>query len=132
MAKILVAEDNFANQRLLSYRLRKLGHTVEVCNDGIEALKLIENEVFDLAILDISMPNMDGLTLLKNVRQTDGMENLPVIMLTASAIEQHRNIAAINNVGAFLEKPISSQVLKKNVNQLIGASSQKTAVPKLK
>jgi len=119
MAKILIVEDHFPNQRLNSYRLRHQGHSVEVIDNGVDALELIQNQVFDLAILDIGIPKMDGLTVLKHIRAEAQTRSLPVIMLTASALNQHEEIAIATGANCFLHKPISSQELREAVNSLL-------------
>ncbi|MCP4141799.1 MAG: response regulator [Chloroflexi bacterium] len=119
MAKILIAEDHFPNQRLISYRLRHQGHSVVGVDNGVDALEHIQNQVFDLAILDIGMPKMDGITTLKHIRAEAKTRFLPVIMLTASALHQQENAATSAGANCFLHKPISSQELNEAVDSLI-------------
>jgi len=119
MTKILIAEDHFPNQRLISYRLRLQGHSVVVTDNGVDALEHIQNQDFDLVILDIGMPKTDGITVLKHIRTEERTRSLPVIMLTASALYQHENAARAAGVNYFLHKPISSQELSEAVDSLL-------------
>lgn len=119
MAKILIAEDYFPIQRLISYRLRQEGHSVVVADNGIEALEHIQNQKFDLVILDIGMPKMDGLTTLIHIRSKEKTRSLPVIILTASALNQDEISAIAAGVNCFLRKPISSHDLCETVDSLL-------------
>lgn len=119
MATILVVDDNAINRRVLSLTLSSNGFTVVTAVDGQNALDLLENQSVDLAIVDISMPIMDGITLLRELRQSDQYMNLPVIMLTSSSMDEDR--VSANEAGAndFLTKPTSSWDLLETVRRYI-------------
>ena len=119
MATIVIAEDHLPHRKLLSYRLRRVGHDVISSVNGLEALDKVEKSCPQLVILDISMPEMDGLTTLKTLRADERFKNTPVILLTASAVDKHRKMAFSSGADRFLSKPVSTKELIDTVNELI-------------
>jgi CheY-like chemotaxis protein len=111
MANILVVDDNPVIQLMLSLMLKRNDQTVFTAASGREALELLERTNVDLAILDVNMPDMDGLTLLKQLRDDERYQSLPVVMLTASGREQVRLVAKQKGANGFLTKPTSSREL---------------------
>jgi CheY-like chemotaxis protein len=107
---LLVVDDNEINRDMLSRRLKRRGYTVMVAVDGKKALKLIEENDFDLVLLDIMMPGIDGIEVLKILRERYSMVDLPVIMVTAK--NQSEDIAQALNLGAndYVTKPIDFPV----------------------
>lgn len=119
MANILIVEDHSITQRVLSKRLRDAGYEVVTANDGLEALAVLADFVPDLIISDIAMPGMDGLTLLKRVREDERFISTPFLMLTTSVLDQHRQDAIDSGASGFLEKPVSSWELDATVRKLL-------------
>jgi chemotaxis family two-component system sensor histidine kinase/response regulator PixL len=119
MASILVAEDNLVMQKLLSKRLRDAGHHIQLAENGIEALALLERVPVDLILCDIAMPQMDGLTLLRRVRRNEQFHHVPIVMLTTSVLDQHRQEAQQAGANGFLLKPVSSWELETMINSLL-------------
>ena len=107
-ASILVVDDYVVTQRVLSTQLRKGGYEVTTAGSGQEALCFLAQRTFNLAIIDVAMPEMDGITLLEKVRKERGETKMPVIMLTASALDEDRIRAQAAGSSDFLTKPISS------------------------
>jgi CheY-like chemotaxis protein len=120
MATVLVAEDNMVNQRIYSQMLRNKGHNVVLANHGQHALELLADQTVDLAIIDISMPVMDGLTLLQHLRANERYHTLPIIMLTASGQDQDRLAAEASGANEFLTKPASSQQFSEAIDRQLG------------
>lgn len=116
MAKILVVEDYTVTLRLLSYLLQVNGHAVTSAEDGLQALDHLSQNHFDLIIVDIAMPRMDGLTLVRRMRADERYTAIPVIMLTASGEDHHRKEALESGANGYLMKPISSVELNNAVN----------------
>ncbi len=110
-AYILVVDDNADNRDMLSRRLIRRGYAVAVAEDGLAALKLIENEKFDLVLLDIMMPRMSGLEVLSTIRRTYSVADLPVIMATAK--DQSDDIVSALKLGAndYVTKPLDFPVV---------------------
>lgn len=108
MATILVVEDYLVAQRMYSHMLRKRGHTVVVADNGCTALEQLARTSIDLVVADLSMPEMDGVSLLQRIRADQRYHHLPVIMLTASGQEHDRLRARAEGASDFLTKPASS------------------------
>jgi CheY-like chemotaxis protein len=120
VAKILIVEDYPVTQRVLSLTLKNSGHDVQIANNGLEALQRLDLAPIDLALVDIAMPEMDGLELLRQLRLDKRYNALPVIMLTASGQDEDRQTAL--NIGAdgFLTKPTSSRELLETIQRFVG------------
>jgi CheY-like chemotaxis protein len=120
MATVLVVEDYAVTRRMLSYTLAQDGYTVVTAAHGKEALKRLAETPVDIAIVDIAMPEMDGLTLLRHLRANERYKRLPIVMLTASGQDADRIQAKAEGANDFLSKPTSSRELLDTVNRLLG------------
>ncbi len=110
---VLVAEDNAVNQRLASRLLEKRGHRVTVTANGREAVEAIANNKFDLVLMDIQMPKMDGFEATAIIREKemhDG-DHIPIIALTANAMKGDRERCLASGMDGYLSKPIAPQEL---------------------
>ena len=118
MAKILLAEDEVNIASFIERGLREFGHTVSVVHDGAAAWQFVQNEPFDLLILDIIMPKMNGLDLCRQYRQHFGYTS-PVVMLTALGTTD--DIVKGLDAGAddYLVKPFSFQELEARIKALL-------------
>lgn len=119
MATILVVDDYSTSQRLLGFILRQNNHTVVTAIHGLSALEQLAKMPVDLVITDLSMPEMDGLTLLQQLRADPRLMSLPVIILTGSAYEQDNARAKAAGATSFLTKPVESEELISMVNRLL-------------
>jgi CheY-like chemotaxis protein len=117
--KILVVDDEPNNQRILTYTLNKAGYECTAIADGENTLRWLQNNLPDLAILDVSMPGMDGITLLSHIRQDNKFENLPIIILTGSGDDDERQRAEQLGIQGFLTKPASSKTVLDVVSGLL-------------
>jgi len=118
---VLVVDDNADNRRIMQFPLRRAGYTVRTADCGQAALKIHAQETIDVALIDLSMPDMDGITLLKKLRQRDA--HFQAIVVTAyGSIE--RAVEAMK-AGAldFLTKPVRSEVLLAQVEKALAMSS---------
>ena len=122
MAHILIVDDDSNNQRMLSYSLRKVGYDVQLASNGQAGLDVLKSQEINLAIIDLSMPIMDGLSLLRLIRADDVFSQLPVIILTASGDDDELSIAEKLGIEAFLTKPSSSRILLKLVANILPLS----------
>ncbi len=120
---VLVVEDNRVNQRLASKHLEKLGHTVVIANNGLEALQQIEQQSFDLVLMDVQMPEMDGLEATKQLRNREigTGRHVPVIALTAHAMEGDRAACLAAGMDDYVSKPIVYQQLLEAIQAVIAA-----------
>jgi len=110
---LLVVDDNEMNRDLMALQLRKQGYTVTVAASGYKALELLEEhdtQPFDLILLDIMMPGMNGLDMLLEVRKKYSMLNLPIIMVTADDLEESIIEALQRGANDYLVKPLNLQV----------------------
>ena len=119
MALILVVDDYPGLQRILSLTLQMHDYLVVTAGNGREALSLLRTEAIDLVITDVSIPEMDGLSLLGEIRADKALSDLPVIVLTAIGQEEVREAAAQKGASGFLTKPPSSQELVEVVSRFL-------------
>jgi CheY-like chemotaxis protein len=108
--RILLAEDNPVNQRVAIVMLRKLGHQVSVVDDGAQAVARAEAETFDLALMDVQMPHLDGLEASARIRARAalaGKPRLPIIAMTAHAMKGDRERCLEAGMDDYLSKPIT-------------------------
>lgn len=119
MPTILVVDDSPVILRMLSLTLRRAGYTVLTAPNGEEALAWLSQHALDAMIVDLAMPGMDGLTLLRHVRANPVYQDLPIIMLTASGQEQDHRTARTEGANGFLTKPTSSSELLNTVEQVL-------------
>ncbi|HXS83195.1 MAG TPA: response regulator [Methylomirabilota bacterium] len=123
--RLLLAEDNFVNQKLAVTMLQKRGHKVTVANDGVEALSLLEREAFDLVFMDVHMPNMGGFEATAEIRRREkahGLPRIPIVALTALAMTGDREKCLEAGMDAYLTKPISARDLFTVLTQLLPTS----------
>lgn len=119
--KILVVEDNEDTREILLYRLKSMGdYEVLLAANGKEALEMATKTKPDLIIMDLKMPVMDGWEATKALRQTDWGKDLPVIALTAQAMERDEEKALSAGCNDYIAKPIMDYtILKKKVEKLL-------------
>lgn len=127
MAKILLAEDEVNIASFIERGLREFGHTVAVAHDGASAWLLLQNELFDLLVLDIIMPRTNGLDLCRQYRLKWGYQT-PVIMLTALGTTE--DIVKGLDAGAddYLVKPFSFQELEARIKALLRRGQEAPAL----
>jgi two-component system, sensor histidine kinase and response regulator len=111
--RVLLAEDNAVNQRLAVRLLEKRGHHVVVAGNGAEALEAMEKHVFDLVLMDVQMPEMDGLEATAAIRGKEKVsgKHQPIIALTAHAMKGDREKCIAGGMDGYLTKPIRPQEL---------------------
>ena len=105
---VLSVEDNLTNQRYAECNLRKLNINFYTASDGIEALTLLKEHKFDLILMDLYLPNMNGVHCIKTIRY-DLSINTPIIVLTAGLMELHQEILPL--ISGYLLKPYTQKEL---------------------
>jgi CheY-like chemotaxis protein len=120
MTMILIVDDDPNSQRMLSYTLRKNGYDARIAANGESALTQLGDSVSDLVIVDMAMPVMDGLTLLRHIRADERLQGIPVIILTGSGDDYDRLQAEQVGIQGFLSKPSSSKTVLEVVRQALG------------
>lgn len=106
---ILVAEDNLLNSQVVSAFLNRLGHSSKIAGNGIIALEMLANEDFDAVLMDIEMPEMDGIEATKAIRNGEQKvknPKIPVIALTAHALKDYEDRSYNAGMDSYLTKPI--------------------------
>ncbi len=117
---VLVAEDNKTNQMLIKILLDELGVKCRVVNDGEEAVDAFSKEVFDLILMDVNMPNMDGVDATRRIR-SEGSERstIPIIALTANAMKEDVETYMQAGMNAHISKPIDNILLIKELSRYL-------------
>ncbi len=106
MRRILVVEDNPMNMELVTFLLQSNGMEVTQAVDGTEALERIRNGLFDLVLLDIQLPGIDGLEVLKKMRENPALQKMPVVALTAHAMQGDEQKFIDAGCIGYISKPI--------------------------
>ena len=110
-SKILLAEDNLLNQEIAQELLTDEGFKVTIANNGKEAVNLVNDENFDVVLMDMQMPEMDGLEATMKIRETFASDTLPILAMTANAGEEDRERCLKAGMDAHITKPIDPEVL---------------------
>ena len=133
MLRVLVVEDNAVNQLLVVRMLEKRGHDTVVAADGRQALQALSSSSFDLVLMDVQMPEMDGFEATAAIRaqeQSSGQQ-LPIIALTAHALKTDPERCLAAGMDGYLSKPIRPQdldfLLSEFITNLSGASGKDDA-----
>ena len=128
--KILLAEDNRVNQTVAVAMLSKRGHRVEVAQNGQDALRLLEDDVYDLVLMDVQMPEMDGLEATRRIRageeETGG--RVPIIAMTAHAMAGDRERCLEAGMDDYVSKPIDPTALFDAIGRVISGASDTGSV----
>ncbi len=109
---VLLAEDQPVNQKLMKAVMERLGHRLTIANNGIEALERLGEQRFDLILMDIQMPELDGISATKLIRSSDEpWRNIPIIAVTAHTMDGHRESYFAAGMNGFVAKPFKIDVL---------------------
>jgi two-component system cell cycle response regulator DivK len=119
MVKILLVEDNELNRDMLSRRLSKRGYQVLQASDGAEGVDIARKAAPDLVLMDLSLPVMDGWQATEVLRNDQDTQNIPVIALTAHALEEDRQRATAAGCNDYATKPIDIDTLLGKINALV-------------
>lgn len=119
--RFLVVDDFSTMRRIIRNLLKDLGfNNVEEAEDGVMALKkLRDGGGFDFVVSDWNMPNMDGLTMLQNIRADDRLKDIPVLMVTAEAKKENIIAAAQAGANGYIVKPFTAATLDEKLNKIL-------------
>jgi CheY-like chemotaxis protein len=117
--RVLIVDDHELDRRLSSLDLESAGYIVSEAGNVEEALKRLERQTFDVIVLDIRMPGVDGLTFLRNMRLVTKLERTPVVMLTASDDIDDELQAMSGGAVSYLVKPSHHELLVKTVSEAL-------------
>jgi CheY-like chemotaxis protein/anti-sigma regulatory factor (Ser/Thr protein kinase) len=115
---ILVAEDNAINQKLIKSILKKVNNICDIAENGKIALEKLKSKKYDIILLDMQMPVMDGMETLSHLRQSQEFKNLPVIALTAFAMSEERDKYIAAGCNEFVAKPVNKNELYAKIHRL--------------
>jgi CheY-like chemotaxis protein len=127
--RVLLAEDNPVNQKIASRVLEKQGHHVTIAADGRKALAALDGENFDVVLMDVQMPEMDGFetTSAIRVRERDTGKHLPIIAMTAHAMQGDRERCLAAGMDSYIAKPIRARELIELLEKFCHAAQQEGA-----
>jgi two-component system chemotaxis response regulator CheY len=117
--RFLVVDDFSTMRRIVKNLLKELGYAnVDEAEDGVQALAKLRSESFDFVVSDWNMPNMDGLTMLQNIRSDPALAKLPVLMVTAEAKKENIIAAAQAGANGYVVKPFTAATLDEKLNKI--------------
>ncbi len=129
--KILIVEDEKDIVKMLDYNLKKEGFRTVSCNDGERALDLANREHPDLILLDLMLPNLDGLEVCKELKKQDKTASIPVIILTAKAQESDKIVGLELGADDYVTKPFSPRELIARIKAVLRRIKEKDKLPEV-
>lgn len=120
MKKILIADDEHKIVMTLEYAFKKAGYEVFIARDGSEVLEILKEQIPNLILLDIMMPNVDGYTTLSEIKKNEKFQDIKVIFLSAKAGENDIQKGLELGADAYVTKPYSIKKLLEKVEELVG------------
>jgi len=124
--RILLVEDNFFNQRVALEILRNENFSVDVANNGQEAIEAVTSGHYQLILMDIQMPKVDGYEATRNIRKMPGYESLPIIAMTAHAMKGDRELCIEAGMNDYITKPINRDQLFAVIDKWIHKNSEQS------
>ncbi len=118
-ARILVVEDNHVNQKVVTAVLRKRGFSIELANDGREALNKLASGGFDLVLMDVQMPVLDGLETTRLIRKEARWNGLPIVAMTAHAMTGDKERCLEAGMNGYISKPVHPSLLLSTVDEFL-------------
>ncbi len=121
---ILVAEDNRINATVVSAFLAAGGYTYDLAADGLEAIAAVQNRHYDLVLMDVQMPTLDGLSATRQIRELPAGEGLPIVAMTANAMKEDRALCLAAGMNDYMAKPLDRVSLYATLARWIGQSGR--------
>lgn len=119
MAKILAVDDSASMRQMVSFTLKGAGHQVVEASDGVEALAKAKNTTFDLVVSDVNMPNMDGLTLIAELRKLPAFKFTPMLMLTTESSVEKKQLGRAAGATGWIVKPFNPDQLLNTIKKVL-------------
>lgn len=120
MAKILAVDDSASMRQMVSFTLKGAGHDVTEAVDGVDALGKAKGGQYDLVLTDVNMPNMDGIGLIKELRQLDQYKFTPILTLTTESGAEKKTEGKSAGATGWIVKPFSPDQLLATINKVLG------------
>jgi signal transduction histidine kinase/DNA-binding response OmpR family regulator len=127
-ATILVVEDNHVNQKVVTAILRKKGYHVDIANHGREALEYLELLAYDLVLMDVQMPILDGLETTRTIRRDSRFAQLPIVAMTAHAMSGDRERCLAAGMNGYIAKPVNPSTLLRTIEEYLEMRNAPPAV----
>jgi two-component system sensor histidine kinase/response regulator len=129
--KVLLAEDSLVNRKLAVAMLEKYGHKVVATNNGREALGALESQDFDLILMDVQMPEMDGLEATRTIRAQERQtgKHIPIVAITAHALKGDRERCLEAGMDGYVAKPIHIEQLFHAIEAVVGTTNDRAGTP---
>ncbi len=118
--RVLVAEDNSINQRLVTLMLNKLGYRADYAGNGLEALQAVQRQTYDIVLMDVQMPEMDGVQATRQIRASQNIAQPYIVAVTANVLHEDRQQYVEAGMNAFLAKPFTPDELETTMNEATG------------
>lgn len=119
MAKILAVDDSASMRQMVSFTLKGAGHDVLEASDGVEALNLAQQGSVDLVISDVNMPNMDGITLIAELRKLADYKFTPILMLTTESSGDKKTEGKVAGATGWIVKPFNPDQLISTIKKVL-------------
>ncbi len=122
---MLIVEDNPTNQRVLRLMLSKMNYDVRVASDGVQALRFLERETFDIVLMDCEMPNLDGFETTRSIRASEGsLRRVPIVAVTGKTRERDRELCFEVGMDDYIPKPVASDELQRALQRWTRSESR--------
>lgn len=123
MKKILIVEDNEQNRYLMEYMLEQNGYSVVLACTGSQAVAMVAQEKPDLILMDIQLPDIDGLEVTRRIRATETNDNIPIVAVTSFATSGDREKALAAGCNGYIEKPINPETFLAEIGKYVGVGN---------
>jgi two-component system, chemotaxis family, chemotaxis protein CheY len=120
MAEILVVDDSVSMRQMISFTLKGAGYTVDEAEDGVAGLGVAKSKSFDLVLTDVNMPNMDGITLIAELRQLPAFKFTPILVLTTESGADKKAEGKAAGATGWIVKPFSPDKLLGTCKKVLG------------
>lgn len=124
--KVLLVEDNFLNQKVVTFHLKKKNYDVVSTDNGPDAMKIVENEDVDLILMDIMLPGMNGFEITAEIRKYEKNQDVkhpvPIIAVTANTLDNDREKCLNAGMDEYLPKPFNAQDLYRVIEECIASA----------
>ncbi len=120
MASILTVDDSTSMRQMVQFTLKGAGYEVVEAVDGVEALDVANTRSFDLVVTDVNMPNMDGITLIKELRKLPDFKFTPILMLTTESGSEKKQEGKAAGATGWIVKPFDPERLLETIKKVLG------------